>query len=155
MMMMSTLYKTNMLSWIIIVLAHWNNSLRVDMSLHSDTLSWFRANQRMLFLLNAASLVEKQCIQILYSLISPDRASNSWSSALEASTLTITPLMQLKKYIWKWLDAYIVPEYPNWIMNSSRHHYSTFWMSTHFDYEQDELWANAHLWYPRSSANRK
>ena len=28
-----------------IVLAHWNNSPRVDMSLHSDTLSWFRANQ--------------------------------------------------------------------------------------------------------------
>ena len=22
-------------------------------------------------------------------------------------------------------------------------------------YKQDELWANAHLWYPRSSANRK
>jgi hypothetical protein len=21
--------------------------------------------------------------------------------------------------------------------------------------KQDELWANAHLWYPRSSANRK
>ena len=21
--------------------------------------------------------------------------------------------------------------------------------------EQDELWVNAHLWYPRSSANRK
>jgi hypothetical protein len=21
--------------------------------------------------------------------------------------------------------------------------------------EQDELWANAHLWYPRSSANKK
>jgi hypothetical protein len=21
--------------------------------------------------------------------------------------------------------------------------------------QQDELWANAHLWYPRSSANRK
>jgi hypothetical protein len=24
-----------------IVLAHWNNSPQVDMSLHSDTLSWF------------------------------------------------------------------------------------------------------------------
>jgi hypothetical protein len=45
MMMMSTLYKTNTLSWICIVLAHWNNSLWVDMSLHSDTLFWFRANQ--------------------------------------------------------------------------------------------------------------
>jgi hypothetical protein len=27
-----------------IVLDHWNNSLRVDMSLHSDTLSRFWAN---------------------------------------------------------------------------------------------------------------
>jgi hypothetical protein len=27
-----------------IVLTHWNNNLRVDMSLNSDTLFWFRAN---------------------------------------------------------------------------------------------------------------
>ena len=27
---------------------HWNNSPRVDMSLHSDTLFWFRANQSLL-----------------------------------------------------------------------------------------------------------
>ena len=37
-----------------IVLAHWNNSPRVDMSLHQDTLFSFRANQSLLFLLNAA-----------------------------------------------------------------------------------------------------
>jgi len=43
-----------------IVLAHWNNSTRVDMSLHSDTVSWFRANQSLLLLLNAACLAEKQ-----------------------------------------------------------------------------------------------
>ena len=36
------------------MLAHWNNSPRVDMSHHSDTLSWLRANQSLLFLLNAA-----------------------------------------------------------------------------------------------------
>jgi len=29
----STLYQANMWSWIIIVLAHWNNSSRVNMSL--------------------------------------------------------------------------------------------------------------------------
>ena len=45
MMMKPTLYLTNTLSWIFIVLAYWNNSPRVDMSPHSDTLSWFRANQ--------------------------------------------------------------------------------------------------------------
>jgi hypothetical protein len=28
-----------------IVLTHWNNSPRVDMWHHSDTLSWFQANQ--------------------------------------------------------------------------------------------------------------
>jgi hypothetical protein len=47
------------------VLVHWNNSLRRDISLHSDTLSWFRANQSLLFLLNAVCLVEKQQIPIL------------------------------------------------------------------------------------------
>ena len=35
------------------------------MSLHSDTLFWFRANQSLLFLLNAACLAEKQQIAIL------------------------------------------------------------------------------------------
>ena len=58
MMMMSALFYTNTLSWIFIVLAHWNNSPWVDMSLHSDTLFWFRANQSLLFLLNAACLPE-------------------------------------------------------------------------------------------------
>ena len=32
------------LSWIFVVLAHWSNSPWVDMSLHSDTICWFRAN---------------------------------------------------------------------------------------------------------------
>ena len=40
---------------IFIVLARWNNSLRVDMSLHSDTLIWFRANQSLLLLIKAAN----------------------------------------------------------------------------------------------------
>jgi hypothetical protein len=46
-------------------LDHWNNSPRVDVSLHSDTFFWFRANQSLLLLLNAAYLAEKQEIQIL------------------------------------------------------------------------------------------
>jgi hypothetical protein len=37
-------------SWIFIVLIHWNNSPQIDMSPHSDTLSWFWANQSLLFL---------------------------------------------------------------------------------------------------------
>jgi hypothetical protein len=49
-----------MLSWIFKVLAHWNNSLREDMSLHSDALFKFQANQSLLLLQNAACLAEKQ-----------------------------------------------------------------------------------------------
>jgi hypothetical protein len=47
----------------------------VYMSLHSDTLFWFRANQSLLFLLNAAFLAEKQQIPILYSFVWQDRSS--------------------------------------------------------------------------------
>ena len=51
MMMRSALFYTNTPSWIFIVLAHWNSPW-VDMSLHSDTLFWFWANQSLLFLLS-------------------------------------------------------------------------------------------------------
>jgi hypothetical protein len=47
------------------VLAHWNNIPRVDISLHSDTLFWFRANQSLLFLLHAVCLAEKHAKQQL------------------------------------------------------------------------------------------
>jgi len=50
-MVVPALYWTNTLSWKLIVLVHWSNSPRVDMSAHSDTLSWFRSNQSLLFLL--------------------------------------------------------------------------------------------------------
>ena len=45
MMMMSALHQTNTLSWIFIVLVHWNNSLQVDLSLQTDILFWFQGNQ--------------------------------------------------------------------------------------------------------------
>jgi hypothetical protein len=44
--------------------AHWNNSPRIDMSHHSDTLSWLRAIQSLLYILNGACLAEKQHIPI-------------------------------------------------------------------------------------------
>ena len=47
------------------MITNWNNSPWVDMSLHSDTLFWFRANQSLLFLLNAVCLAKKQQIPIL------------------------------------------------------------------------------------------
>ena len=87
-------------SWIFIVLAHWNNSLQVDMSLHSDTLFWFLANQSLLFLLNAAFLAEKQQTSILYSFVWQDRSSYPQSIALEASTLTITLPMQFPIFFY-------------------------------------------------------
>ena len=46
--------------WIFIVLVHWTNSSHVDMSIYSDTLSSFPANQLLLL---------KQQIPMLYSLI--------------------------------------------------------------------------------------
>jgi hypothetical protein len=49
-----------------IVLAQRHYSRREDMSLHSDTLSWFQANQSLLFLLNAACLADKQQIQMVW-----------------------------------------------------------------------------------------
>jgi hypothetical protein len=45
MIIMLSLYQTNKLSWIFIVLAHCNNSPRLDRSLRSDTLFRFRANK--------------------------------------------------------------------------------------------------------------
>jgi hypothetical protein len=49
--------RPNTLSWILKVLAHWNNSPQVDMSLHhSDTLFWLGANQSLPLLLNAVCL---------------------------------------------------------------------------------------------------
>ena len=62
MMMMSALYWTNTLMWMFIDLSQWNNSPRVDTSIHSDTLFWFRANQSLHVLLSAACLAEKQYV---------------------------------------------------------------------------------------------
>ena len=62
MMIRSALFHTNTLGWIFIMLAHWNNSPRVYMSLHADTLFWFRANQSLLFLLIAVCLAHKQIV---------------------------------------------------------------------------------------------
>ena len=55
---------------------------RIDMALHSDTLFWFRASHSLLFLLNLASLAEKQQIPISKSLVWPDRGINPRSTTL-------------------------------------------------------------------------
>jgi hypothetical protein len=46
--------RRNKLSWIFIVLAHWN-SPQIDMFPNSDTLSWFTANQSMVSMLTSSS----------------------------------------------------------------------------------------------------
>ena len=69
-------------------LAQWNNCPRIDMSTHSDILSWFWATQYLLFLLNAACFAEKQQIPMLQSLVWPDRGS-----------LTITSPMSFKQHV--------------------------------------------------------
>jgi hypothetical protein len=56
MMMRSDLYYTNTL---FLVLTHRNNSPQIDMSPHSETLSWFQANKSLLL-----CLAEKQQIPI-------------------------------------------------------------------------------------------
>ena len=91
---------------IFIVLVHWKNSPWIDMSFHSDTLSWLRANQYLLFLLNAAWLAEKQQIPILLSLDWPDRGSNLRSTALEPRTLTVTPPMRISISVLTWFFKY-------------------------------------------------
>ena len=61
----SALYYTNMLSWILYSAGSLKQQTWIDMSPHSDTLSWYRANPSLLFLLNAVWLAEKQQIPIL------------------------------------------------------------------------------------------
>jgi len=66
---MSALYFV-LLFYHFIVLAHWNNIPLVDMSLHVDTLSWLRANQSSLLLLNFACLVMEIKIQKIKTQLS-------------------------------------------------------------------------------------
>ena len=85
-----------MLRWILIVLAHWNNSPWVDICRSNGThYSDFEPTS----LLNAACLAEKQQIPILKSSVWPDLGSNPNYSALDANTPTITLPMRFQKYI--------------------------------------------------------
>jgi hypothetical protein len=49
--------RTSTLSWSVIVLAH---NPRVDMSLHTDIVSWFRANQYLYLHLNDVCFAKKE-----------------------------------------------------------------------------------------------
>ena len=93
MLMMSALYYIRTFCWIFVVLAHWNNSRWVGMSLHWETLSWFRNKQSLFLPLKAACLAEKQQISILLNLVWHYRGSNARSITLLASIQSITPPM--------------------------------------------------------------
>ena len=66
-----------------IIVAYWNNSPRVDISLYSDTLSWFQANQSLFFLLNAAWRIRGETTNISLLLSWQERSSNPRSTALD------------------------------------------------------------------------
>ena len=57
-------------------LAYWKSSSQVDISLHSDTLSWFRANQSLLLTLRPDCLKEKQQIPFVLYWVWLDRCLN-------------------------------------------------------------------------------
>jgi hypothetical protein len=80
--MVFLLYYANMLNLImLIVISQWNNCPRVDLSLHSTILSWFRAN-------HVLSGKTADTICIVFGLTQP---------GLEPTNkLTSTPLMWLK-----------------------------------------------------------
>jgi hypothetical protein len=67
-----------------IVVAQWNDSPWIDISLHSDTASCIQANQSFPILLYAVWLAQKQHIPILKFLTWPDRGSNTRPTTLEA-----------------------------------------------------------------------
>jgi hypothetical protein len=57
-------------------LAYWKSSWQVDISLHSDTLYWFRANQSLLLSLRPNCLKEKQQIPFFLYWVWLDRCLN-------------------------------------------------------------------------------
>jgi hypothetical protein len=74
-LIMFDLYFTNTLYWIVIVITE--TIVWVDMSLHWETLCWFRTNQ---FFVKAAYIEKRQKMQILQSLVWPHRVTNRSST---------------------------------------------------------------------------
>ena len=69
-------------------LAHWNNSLWIDMSLHLDILFWFWASQPLFLLLGAACSAEKEQIPISVCF----DPTKFWTNDLLYSRLACWPL---------------------------------------------------------------
>ena len=86
MMMISVLYQNNTHSWILKVLAHWNNNMREDMSLYPDS------SQPVISLTHECRVLSRESTNINFVV------SNHQSIVREASMLTITPPMWLTKH---------------------------------------------------------
>ena len=91
--------QTKMFSWICIVLDHKSSSSRIDMSLHSDTLSWFRAKQYLLLFLNVVCGGSKYQFCCLWIDLTGARTHDLAHS--EANTLTIASTMWFKFLMMK------------------------------------------------------
>ena len=102
MMMMSTFFVLDQ-QMNFIALADWNkrphghiilisSRLLTETNVHTDTLSWFRANLSLILLLNAAYLAENQQIPIIKCVVWPESISNPRSTVLETN---ITPRIKL------------------------------------------------------------
>ena len=96
----------------LIVIVHWNNSTRVDMSLRSDTVYWFRTNQSLLFLLNAVCLARSYkyfhnvWVFFNYRIKScsysyPNMFSRTWW-LLDISTIYKKYRIKIECKVWVW-----------------------------------------------------
>jgi hypothetical protein len=103
-MVMSSVQYTNTLSCIFMVLAQRNNSPRIDMLLHTDTLT-FLVNPSVFLLLNTECSAAKQQIPIILYLIWLDSGSTPRYIALEESPLTIKPLMRCSLFYTRYLKV--------------------------------------------------
>ena len=90
------------LVWFLIVLAHRNNSPPIDMLPHSDTLSWFRANQSLLFLLNAACLARSNTYQFYSSTIYHTRGEHGLKCICMSLFYVTFWITYLHVYIYSW-----------------------------------------------------
>ena len=89
------------------MLAHWNNSPQIDMLLHSGTLFWFRANQSLLLLLNAACLAEKNTNFIVFGLTRPGFESTIYHTpGQHANHYTTDAVISLYKTIRTCIHTY-------------------------------------------------
>ena len=124
MMMRSALYKTNTLSWTFKVPAHWNNSPWLDMSPHSDTLSWSEQTSRCSFSLMLCAYLRNYKYQFDSLWFDPigvepaifhtrgDHANNRGFNSIYADIFKITNAQQLLVWLphvtlhcrW-WIDS--------------------------------------------------